>query len=47
MASTRGKFQEKRYYQPIFPSMWFNQRGLKLPDGQFHTNSVQENILRF
>ncbi|CAF3973712.1 unnamed protein product [Adineta steineri] len=27
------KFQEKRFYQPLFPGMWFNQRGLILPEG--------------
>ncbi|CAF3683030.1 unnamed protein product [Adineta steineri] len=27
------KFQEKRFYQPLFPSMWFNQRELTLPEG--------------
>ncbi|CAF1121848.1 unnamed protein product [Adineta ricciae] len=27
------KFQEKRFYQPLFPSMWFNQRELALPEG--------------
>ncbi|CAF4107813.1 unnamed protein product, partial [Adineta steineri] len=27
------KFQEKRFYQPLFPSMWFNPRELTLPEG--------------
>lgn len=33
MTSVEQKFQEKRYYQPLFPSMWFNQRELMLPEG--------------
>ncbi|CAF5165934.1 unnamed protein product [Rotaria magnacalcarata] len=33
MTSIERKFQEKRYYQPLFPSMWFNQRELILPEG--------------
>ncbi|CAF1172849.1 unnamed protein product [Adineta steineri] len=27
------KFQEKRFHQPLFPSMWFNERELTLPEG--------------
>ncbi|CAF3867523.1 unnamed protein product [Adineta steineri] len=27
------KFQEKRFYQPLFPSMWFSERELTLPEG--------------
>ncbi|UJR37824.1 hypothetical protein I4U23_030514 [Adineta vaga] len=27
------KFHAKHFYQPLFPSMWFNQRELTLPDG--------------
>ncbi|CAF4182702.1 unnamed protein product, partial [Adineta steineri] len=27
------KFQEKRFYQPLFPSMWFTERELALPEG--------------
>ncbi|CAF2706664.1 unnamed protein product [Rotaria sp. Silwood2] len=33
MTSVEQKFQEKRFYQPLFPGMWFNQRELILPDG--------------
>ncbi|CAF3245595.1 unnamed protein product [Rotaria socialis] len=33
MTSVERKFQEKRYYQPLFPSMWFSQRELILPEG--------------
>ncbi|CAF4341375.1 unnamed protein product, partial [Rotaria sordida] len=28
MTLVKQKFQEKSFYQPLFPSMWFNQRGL-------------------
>jgi len=30
------KFREKRLYQPLFPSMWFNQRELILPEGKLN-----------
>ncbi|CAF3683386.1 unnamed protein product [Rotaria sp. Silwood1] len=33
MTLVEQKFQEKSFYQPLFPSMWFNQRELILPDG--------------
>ncbi|CAF0979560.1 unnamed protein product [Adineta steineri] len=33
MSLIEQKFQEKRFYQPLFPSMWFNQRELTLPEG--------------
>ncbi|CAF0913402.1 unnamed protein product [Rotaria sordida] len=33
MTLVEQKFQEKRFYQPLFPSMWFNQRELILPEG--------------
>ncbi|CAF0834979.1 unnamed protein product [Rotaria sordida] len=33
MTLVEQKFQEKSFYQPFFPSMWFNQRELILPDG--------------
>ncbi|CAF3988520.1 unnamed protein product [Rotaria sp. Silwood1] len=26
-------FKKKQFYQPLFPSMWFNQRELILPEG--------------
>ena len=35
MTIIERKFQEKRFYQPLFPSMWFNQRELTLPEGLF------------
>lgn len=34
ITSIENKFHEKRFYQPIFPSMWFNQRELILPEGK-------------
>lgn len=33
MTSIEEKFHEKRFYQPLFPGMWFNQRELSLPEG--------------
>ncbi|CAF4452269.1 unnamed protein product [Rotaria sp. Silwood2] len=33
MTLVEQKFQEISFYQPLFPSMWFNQRELILPDG--------------
>ncbi|CAF0762387.1 unnamed protein product [Adineta steineri] len=33
MSLIEQKFQEKRFYQPLFPSMWFNQRELILAEG--------------
>ncbi len=33
MSSVEQKFHEKRFYQPLFPGMWFNQRELSLPEG--------------
>jgi len=33
MTSIEAKFHEKRFYQPLFPGMWFNQRELALPEG--------------
>ncbi|CAF0723441.1 unnamed protein product [Adineta steineri] len=33
MSLIEQKFQEKRFYQPLFPGMWFNQRELTLPEG--------------
>jgi hypothetical protein len=35
MSLVQQKFQEKRFYQPLFPGMWFNQRELTLPEGSF------------
>ncbi|CAF0866965.1 unnamed protein product [Rotaria sordida] len=33
MTLVEQKFKEKSFYQPLFPSMWFNQRELALPNG--------------
>ncbi|CAF1449332.1 unnamed protein product [Adineta steineri] len=33
MSLIEQNFQEKRFYQPLFPGMWFNQRELTLPEG--------------
>ncbi|CAF5042784.1 unnamed protein product, partial [Rotaria sp. Silwood1] len=33
MTLVEQKFQKKQFYQPLFPSMWFNQRELILPEG--------------
>ncbi|CAF1425013.1 unnamed protein product [Adineta steineri] len=33
MSLIEQKFQEKRFHQPLFPSMWFDQRELTLPEG--------------
>ena len=45
------KFQEQQFYTPLFPSLWFNNRELCLPDGcnyaykmlndAFHVNSIE------
>jgi hypothetical protein len=33
MTVVEQKFREKRFYEPLFPGMWFNQRELSLPEG--------------
>jgi len=33
MTLVEQKFRDKRFYQPLFPGMWFNQRELQLPEG--------------
>lgn len=47
----KQKFQEKCLYKPLFPSMWFNQRELCLPEGcdygykmlndAYHVNAIE------
>lgn len=33
MNDVQEKFQQRRFHQALFPSLWFNQRELNLPEG--------------
>lgn len=33
MNDVQDKFQQRRFHQALFPSLWFNQRELNLPEG--------------
>ncbi|CAF1145140.1 unnamed protein product [Adineta steineri] len=40
MSLIEQKFQEKGFYQPLFPGMWFNHRELTLPEGCNYTYAI-------
>ena len=46
MTTVEQKFREKRFYEPLFPGMWFNQRELSLPEGMFHSFSHPKSRLK-
>ena len=41
MMTFQQKFHQNHLFRPIYPSMWFNQRQLMLPDGKFCFFSIR------
>lgn len=46
MTSIEEKFHEKRFYQPLFPGMWFNQRELSLPEGIYQIEILVKTFMK-